>query len=119
MVNPTQPFSDPAAAQTKAQAPASVPSAGLWLNVYNLTAFNPHATDVAYLQLFDLPSASVTVGTTVATKVIPLPPKGGVDGARSAPMTFTSGRCTYAVTATATGAGALSAACVFGFDYNY
>jgi hypothetical protein len=112
----TTPYSDPSVTQTKASAGGG--NAGA-LNVYNFNAFNPDASAIAYLQLFDATSANVTVGTTVATKVIALPPKGGVDTAHIAPMRFSSGRMTYAATATPTGAGAPSTPCILSLDFNY
>lgn len=115
----TTPFSNTSMTQAKAQAPASPPSPAPTLQVWNLNAFNPDASAVAYLQLFDLASASVTVGTTAPTKVIALPPQGGVDTARVAPMCFYSGRVTFAVTATPTGAGAPATPCVLSMDYGY
>jgi hypothetical protein len=116
---PTQPYCNTNATQTKATAPTSPASAGLALHVWNFNAFNPDAAAVAYLQLFDAAGADVAVGTTVPTRVLALPPKGGVDTARSAPMRFASGRMTYAVTATPTGAGAPATPCLLSLDYNY
>jgi hypothetical protein len=84
--------------------------------VYNLTAFNPHASDVAYLHFYNARSASVVVGTTVPARTFPLPPMGGIDTAHAAPIEFPSA-ISYAVTKDATGAVAPSSACVVGFEY--
>lgn len=84
--------------------------------IYNLTAFNPHATDVAYLHFYDARQANVTVGSTTPKRTFPLPPLGGVDTAHYGPIEFSTG-ITYAVTHDATGAVAPSSACVVGFEY--
>jgi hypothetical protein len=84
--------------------------------VYNLTAFNPHASAIAYLHFYDERAASVVVGTTVPRRTFPLPPMGGVDTARTAPIEFPTA-ISYAVTLGATGSTPPSSACVVGFEY--
>jgi hypothetical protein len=117
----TQPHSDLAVNSTKGSGPSSLPSPlGLFrLHVWNFSVFNPDATSIAYLQLFDAAPATVTVGTTVPTRVIPLPPKGGIDTAHEAPICFTAGVVTYAATTTPTGSSAVATNCILSFDYNY
>lgn len=71
-------------------------------------AYNPNAA-VAYIQVFDVASASVTLGTTTPTYVIALPP------AAAANVEFTLGinhatAITLAATTAPTGAGAPSSA---------
>lgn len=70
--------------------------------------YNPHATDVAYLQVFGVPAASVTLGTTVPIATFACTP-----GKTLAADGYTR-RCpdgmSYAITATRTGAGAPTSA---------
>lgn len=80
-----------------------------------MDAYNPGA-DMAYLQLFGKPEANVTLGTTVPDWVFPIPPGGGRDMVFPHPPVFAAG-LTYAVTATANGAGAPSAACQVSLVY--
>jgi len=84
--------------------------------VFNIVCFNPHATDVSYVQFFDLASADVTVGSTTPTFVIALGPKDGVSLALNCPRLFATA-VTIACTATATGSGAPGANAVVSLDY--
>lgn len=61
-----------------------------------------------YVQFFNAAPATVTVGTTTPTFVLPVPASGGVS--TDVPMKFFSTACTYAVTTTRTGATGPTAA---------
>jgi hypothetical protein len=71
-------------------------------------AFNPHATDVAYLQFFDQVAAAVVLGTTVPVFTVAVPPGGSVVFDPPRPIQCETG-LSYACTATQLGAGAPSA----------
>lgn len=72
--------------------------------------YNPHATDVAYLQVFDVAAASVTLGTTTPIAAFAIPAGQARLCATGYPM-YVATRLSYAVTATRTGSGAPSSAC--------
>jgi len=78
-----------------------------WLHAVNLKA------SVLYIQVFNKASASVTLGTTVADMVFPIPTQGNTNGAGFT-MEVTNGIAmgngiSYAITTTPTGATAASA----------
>lgn len=102
-------YANAALSATKQQVKAS---AG---NIYAWTAYNPNVT-VVYVQVFYLPSASVTVGTTAPSYILPLPPSGGLDTPLLIPLAAASG-ITVACTTTPTGSTAPGAAVVFSMGY--
>ncbi len=71
--------------------------------LYFLEVTNPNGID-AYLQLFDLAAADVTVGTTTPKLSLLVPGNGGMDKAFAVPLKFGTA-ITYACTTTATGNG--------------
>lgn len=83
--------------------------------VFNFVCFNP-SDATAYVQFFDLPAASVTVGATTPYFVLPLPAGGGIDTSLVAPKAFHNG-ITFAATTTSAGAVAPSENCIVQFDY--
>lgn len=106
-------YSNAAADETKVQVIAPTHTGIL---VFNFTCYNPDASAAAFVQFFDVLAANVTLGTTVPKFVLPLPSLGGIDGGLTAPREFRTA-VTYAVTATATGAGAPASDCIVQFDY--
>lgn len=77
-------------------------------NLYGYHIYNPN-TVVIYVQLFNLASASVTVGTTAPTAVLAVPAGGWADTAPGTPITFGTA-LTIAATTTSTGSGTPSTA---------
>jgi hypothetical protein len=73
-------------------------------NMYGYHIYNPNST-VIYVQLFNLASGSVTVGTTAPTAVLAVPAGGWVDAPPATPIAFATA-LTIAATATPTGSGA-------------
>lgn len=73
-------------------------------NLYGYRIYNPNTTYV-YIQVFNLLTASVTLGTTAATEVIPIPPGGMVDEVFPVPGAYGTG-IVIAATTTATGSTA-------------
>jgi len=71
-------------------------------NIYAVTASNLNSA-IAYIQLFDAISSTITVGTTTPNYVFPLPAGGGYDAQFIVPMTFSTA-ISYACTTTPTGA---------------
>ena len=84
--------------------------------VFNIHAFNSHATDVSYVQFFDALTADVTVGSTTPTFVIALAPKTGATLSMNCPRRFATG-VIVACTSTATGSGAPAADALLNLDY--
>ena len=72
-------------------------------NLYMMTAINTNTAD-AYLQLFDLATGSVTVGTTPPKYVVPVLGGAAYDTPLPIPMSFSTA-ITYACTTTPTGSG--------------
>ena len=83
--------------------------------IFNIFLFNSNAA-ATYLQLFDLTSGNVNLGTTVADLVLPMPAGGVVNIAMTAPLGFRNG-VSFAVTSTATGDSAPSGSCMVQFAY--
>lgn len=88
--------------------------------LYGIEISNPNTTD-AYLQIFDLTTGNVTVGTTTPKLSFLVPAGNGTrDGAMDKsfiiPITFSTA-ITYACTTTATGSGNPSTALVVNFIY--
>jgi hypothetical protein len=73
-------------------------------NLYGYHIYNPNAS-IVYVQLFNVASASVTVGTTAPTAVLAIPPTGWADSPPSVPIAFGTA-LTIAATTTATGSTA-------------
>lgn len=90
-------YNNTALSSTKAAVNAS---AG---NLYGYHIYNPNAV-VIYVQLFNVASASVTVGTTPPTAVLAIPAAGWADATPSVPITFGTA-LTIAATTTSTGSG--------------
>lgn len=72
-------------------------------NLYKLNVYNPN-TAYAYVQIFDVATGSVTVGTTVPDYVVPVPALGSATEDFAVPLGFSTA-ITYAATTTATGSG--------------
>jgi len=72
-------------------------------NLYHLHAYNSNAAGV-FIQLFDLATGSVIVGTTTPKYVIYVPPTGNTIEDYDVPMSFATA-ATYACTTTPTGNG--------------
>lgn len=104
------PAFDPAAAATPVELKARGEA-----RVVAVDAYNP-GTAMAFLQLFGKAAADVTLGTTRPDWVIPIPQGGGRDPVFPQPLVFAAG-LTYAVTSTASGSGAPSAACPISIAY--
>jgi len=85
-------------------------------NLYKLTVDNADPAAKVYVQLFDLAAISVTVGTTTPKYVIPVPAGAMYDSMDIIPMKFGTA-ITYAVTSTATGAGAPGATITLSAGY--
>ena len=92
-------YNNTALSSTKAAVNAS---AG---NLYGYHIYNPNSS-VVYIQLFNLASASVTVGTTTPTAVLAVPAAGWADAPPSGPPIAFSTALTIAATTTSTGSGA-------------
>lgn len=90
-------YNNTALSSTKQAANAS---AG---NMYGYHIYNPNSV-VIYVQLFNVASASVTVGTTAPTAVLAVPPLGWADASPATPIAFSTA-LTIAATTTATGSG--------------
>lgn len=72
-------------------------------NIYGLRAYNAGAS-IAFIQVFNVTSASVTLGTTTPTEFFPVPASGGIyDDDYSTPATYSSA-ISIAATSTPTGA---------------
>jgi hypothetical protein len=84
-------------------------------NLYHVHVYNPNAA-VAFVQLFDLATASVTVGTTAPKYVIFVPATGNTVEDFDVPMSFTTA-ATYACTTTATGNGDPTVGLTVSFGY--
>jgi hypothetical protein len=74
--------------------------------VFGYHLYNPNST-IVYVQVFDAPSASVTVGTTAPKFVLALPPKAVLDTQPAHAIGMSSG-ITVACTTTALGSTAPS-----------
>lgn len=72
-------------------------------NVYGYHIYNPNSA-VAYVQMFNLASGSVTVGSTTPTQVIAVPAGGWADESFTVPLGYTTA-LTVAATTTSTGSG--------------
>lgn len=72
-------------------------------NLYRLVVYNPNAA-IAFIQLFDAATGSVTVGTTFPKQSFPVPMEGSAAIDMDVPLTFATA-ITYACTTTATGSG--------------
>lgn len=90
-----------AALTVKAELSASPP-----MLAYSFTVFNTTAA-AAYLQVFDLASASVTLGTTTPRFALGIPASGSIFVEFEKPMLFTVG---FVVAGTTTATGATGAA---------
>ena len=101
--------SNTAATNTAAAVKASA------ARLHNYHVYNPNAS-VVFVQLFNVASGSVTVGTTTPTLVLAIPPAGVLDGSWATSKRFTTA-CSYAVTTTATGSTAAGSNCNVNFDY--
>lgn len=84
-------------------------------NLYGYHIYNPN-TSVIYVQLFNLASASVTVGTTAPTAVLAIPPLGWADAEPATPIAFGTA-LTIAATTTSTGSVAPTTALLANFWY--
>lgn len=73
-------------------------------NMYGYHIYNPNSS-VTYVQLFNLASASVTVGTTTPTAVLAVPAGGWADAQPATPIAFGTA-LTIAATTTSTGSTA-------------
>jgi hypothetical protein len=78
-------------------------------NLYGYHLYNPN-TSVAYVQFFNVASASVTVGTTAPNMVIAIPPQGWADSPTTGPGIGFATAMTIAATTTSTGSGNPSSA---------
>jgi hypothetical protein len=83
---------------------------------YGYRIYNPNSA-VVYVQLFNLASASVTVGTTAPTDVIPVPAGGFTDMRYPVPDAYVAA-LTVAATTTVNGSTAPGSALVATFFYN-
>lgn len=84
--------------------------------LYYYHVYNTNTSDV-FLQIYDVASGSVTVGTTTPTYTLVVPAGGGIlDSPFSAPMNFSTA-ITIAVTTTATGGTAPSTALLVNMGY--
>lgn len=72
-------------------------------NVYGYHIYNPNGS-TAYVQFFNVASASVTVGTTTPNMVVAIPPLGWADLDGGMPIGFATA-LTVAATTTSTGSG--------------
>lgn len=85
---------------------------GSSVTVYGLELLNKESA-VSYLQIFNRPAASVTVGTTVPIASIGLPASGGCT--LSFPMGWIVGGDGFTIASTTTRTGSTTA----GIDYNF
>ncbi|MDL2342318.1 MAG: hypothetical protein QFB87_04555 [Patescibacteria group bacterium] len=69
--------------------------------LYDVNVYNPNSV-IAYWQLFDLATGSVTLGTTTPKKSFPIPPNGYLDKSLVSPIVFNTA-ASHACTTTATG----------------
>lgn len=84
-------------------------------NLYGYHIYNPNGV-VIYIQLFNLASASVTIGSTSPTAVIAVPPLGWADATPATPISFSTA-LTIAATTTSTGSGTPTTALLFNAWY--
>lgn len=84
-------------------------------NMYGWHIYNPNNA-VTYIQLFNLASASVTLGTTAPTMVLVVPAQGGIDDYLPVPITFGTA-ITLAATTTASGLTAPTSTLVADFFF--
>ena len=89
-----------------------------YARLYQYNLGNPNGnTGPVYVQFFDAASASsVTLGVTVPTFVLQIPPNGVTDGPFPFPYVFTNG-VVIADTTTPTGSGAPTNACAVSLFY--
>lgn len=85
-------------------------------NIYGLRSYNSGASYV-YIQIFDVASGSVTLGTTTPNESIPVPNAGIYDIVHAAAPVTHSTAISVAATATATGNGAPAATQLFTMYY--
>lgn len=83
-------------------------------NVYGYHFYNPNE-NVAYVQMFKVTAASVTLSSTVAVRTLAIPAKGWVDG-QAGPLAFASG-IAMASTVSASGSTANSTSILANVDY--
>lgn len=83
--------------------------------LYGYDLYNNNAAQ-AYVQIFNVASGSVTLGTTVPDMVIVIPANGGRNVSYTAGVAFSTA-ITYAVTATRTGSGVMTNAVDINFFY--
>ena len=69
--------------------------------IFGYHIYNPNTT-IAYFHFYDIPSGSVTVGTSPRKITLAIPAGGGVDGVFPMPITFTTA-IAIAATTTITG----------------
>ena len=100
---------DPGADQTLGQVSAEA------VIVTAIDAYNPGAA-LAFLQLFNRPSADVTLGTTVPDFVVPIPDAGGRDTVYPGGLRFADA-LTYAVTGSPGGNDAPASPVVLSFGF--
>ncbi len=79
------------------------------VNLYGFDAYNSHATDWAFIQVFDALTANVTLGSTAATYIIPVPPNGGRAVFMPMALRHMANGLLVAATSTATGSSAPAA----------
>ncbi len=84
-------------------------------NLYGYHIYNPNAS-VVYVQVWNVASASVTVGTTAPTMVLVIPALGWADAPPSLPIDFKTA-LTIAATTTATGSTAPGTAIICNIWY--
>lgn len=83
-------------------------------NIYGYHFYNPNTLD-AYVQIFKVTAASVTLSSTVASRTLWVPAGGAVD-AQAGPLAFASG-IAVAATVSASGSTANSSALLANVDY--
>lgn len=105
----TSPYRNNALSATKVAA-VTIPARIFYVHFYN-----PNSSGV-FLQLFDLASGSVTVGTTTPTRELFLPATGGIDGPLPMPWGFDTA-VTIAATTLSGGSVAPSSAIHVQFEY--
>lgn len=84
-------------------------------NLYGLRAYNAGAA-YAFIQVFNVTAASVTLGTTTPTEYFPVPATGVYDDDYSTPVTYSSA-LSIAATSTPTGAVAPASTQVINLRY--
>lgn len=102
-------YNNTALSSTKQAANAS---AG---NLYGYHIYNPNSV-VIYVQMFNVASAGVTVGSTTPTAVIAVPAFGWADATPATPIAFATA-LTIAATTTSTGSGTPGTALLANFWY--